>query len=727
MSIKSEKENFQYVENRLPGGLVSISGLRKSFGSLKEQTRVLKEITLEIADGDYVVIRGQSGSGKTTLLRILGLLDRDFLGEFKFKNIDVVDLDVVSRDLLRTDGIGFVFQESRFLSHLTIGENIELPLRLRGIPPEDIAKSLESVSSFVFREIELIRGVLAKRPAQVSGGQQQRAALARAIISSPKLILADEPTASLDPVSRLQVVDKLKELHQAGTTVVIVSHDPVFFDHGRQFELNEGKLAAISDSQQVQPVGASISQSDQVIPNIIKSSMRSWLPKLSFMRLLQEAKLNLLRRPLLSILALMTLLAGILQVAIFLSVLGGVDRIIDQAVSDGSRLNRVLIRPRTIDLQSETRFPYIQEIEEIKEVSEAILRRSTSFSVIDHQGTKKPYQTFGLHPSDPELRYFEAIAGSVQSLSQDEFGIIGTPSFFTDIFGLNDLLVSNKIQWNEIIGREIEIEIPRFNSAGQQSGVERVNLNVGAVILNAENGREFYVSNHLIIASDAIKRDRTGLLSLPLNPSRTGWLDGADISEFLNWPWEDMLHVYTHDIESVLPTLTSLVGFGYRPEAEIWSYIWVLDLKRTALQIFIPVLMLVVIVVSLVLMSNIVISARLREAELALCRVLGMGRGDLLAIELLSVVLLALLALVVGLSGAQLLIGVLSAQLEAQAALVEGITGTGPNQASLQVFSSVIEFAPQLFFGTLVLIVISALLPAIGVARLDPARVFGRQ
>ncbi|WP_322895984.1 MULTISPECIES: ATP-binding cassette domain-containing protein [unclassified Yoonia] len=707
--------------------LIAIAGLSRAFGTGQARTSVLQDISLQIEQGSYTVIRGPSGAGKTTLLRILGLLDKGFDGQFHYNGVDVGAIGSAHRDQLRSQGVGFIFQEGRFLNHLTMGENIALPLKLRGRDPETFTEQLDQVSRFVFRDTELSNGLMSVMPSQASGGQRQRAAVARAIITTPDLILADEPTASLDPASRQQVVDKLQELHKRGTTVIVVSHDPIFFDYGRQLELAGGRLRSIHETDR-NPDAVDM---QSVVPARLPfapppSFLASWNVKLQPRQLLREARINLIRRPLLSALALVSLIAGICQVAIFASLIGGVDRVIENAVSDGSRLTRTLIRPRTVDLQADDRFPYVREIEALLEVSETTPRRSTSFALLDQDGAQRPYQTIGLHPNDPELRFFEFLAGAPPALGEDDFGIIATPGFLTDIFGLEDTVGNGQIDWQTMIGRSVDVAIPRFNSAGERIGEEQIRLNIAAVILQGEGAREFYVANTLLVATDAIKRDRTGTLALPMNADRTGWSGDADIAALTDWPWEDMLHVYATDIDSVLPSLTALVGFGYRPEAEIWSYLWVLDLKQAAMRIFIPVLALLGLVISLVLVSNIYISARLREGELALCRVLGMGRGDLLAIELLGIMLLSSLAAILGLGGAQLLVALLSAQFEAQANMLAGIPDSGTSRVSGAIFSPVITFAPQIFLATIVLVTLAALWPSLSVARTDPAKVFSR-
>lgn len=697
--------------------LIDIEQLHRRFGKPGHEAAVLCGVSLQITEGSFTVIRGPSGSGKTTLLRILGLLDQSYSGHFAFDEKEISGADSAALDQLRTESLGFVFQEGRFLEHLTLSENIALPLRLRGASVDSIQVPLLDVASFVFRPSELEAGVLDIRPAQASGGQRQRAALARALITRPRLILADEPTANLDPASREQVVERLRALHETGTTIIVVSHDPVFFNIGAQLELQNGLVVPIND-----PVTARTEVILPALPLRQFSLAQRWRGRLGPAQLLASAINGVLLRPLLSILTLVSLVAGICQVAILASLLGGVDRVVEQAISDGSRLTRVAIRPRSTDLQSDDRFPLRANIANLPAVIDVVPRRTASFSIVMPSGLETPYPSMGLHPRDPELRVFQFLAGTPDALAQDDFGLIGTPGFLTEVLQLG--ASENIIDWDSVLGRPVEVSVPKFDRSGQRTGHETVLLKVAGVILAGEGNRQFYVANRLLLATDAIRRDRTNVLALPLTETRSAWIPDADLSLLLDWAWEDTLHIYLRDMDSVLPSLTALVGMGYRPESEIWDYLWILDLKEAALRVFVPMLGLLVIVISLVLISNVYISARLRQGELALCRVLGLTRGDLLATEILSLIMLSIVAVVIGLVAAQGLIDLLSAHFQSRAELLTGLpdaTATGVTDA---LFSPVVGFAPHVAVGTILLVVAAVLWPSIRVARTDPALVF---
>ena len=731
--------------------VIELRNVKRAFDTKQGRHRVLDGAGLQICEGSFTVIRGPSGAGKTTLLRILGFLDTEFSGEYIYDGAFIKEKAGWELDDLRSESIGFVFQEGRLLNHLTIGENIVLPLRLKGVSSQLQRDALEKVNALVFRQEELSGGLTDLYPNEASGGQRQRAALARAIICEPRLILADEPTASLDLVSRQQVFEKLKDLHAAGNTVIMVSHDPIFFEYGAQYELEDRKLRPVEAPGSEprpepgqglgKPLGLSQDRPgaglhDHAMLSGVRAQTRKDDPisrgqggygKLFW--LISEAWISLIRRPLLSGLTLVTLIAGICQVALLLSVLGGVERIIDQAISDGSRLSRVQIRPRTADLSSDLRFPLTAELSRRPGIEAVIARRAASFSVLGRDGAETPYPTMGLHPQDPELRFFEFVSGSAAAFFESDFSVIVTAEFYNEIFG--SASGSDGFDWSEAQGRVFEVVVPRFSRTGERLSQEVIPLSVAGVILAGEGNRQFYVSNTLLLATDQIKRDRNNTVRLPLNATGDDWAAGADLSALVDWPWEDYQHIYVDKVEHVIPEIAYLSTLGYRSEADIWDFAWVLDIKEASLKVFIPLLGLLAFVIILVLIGNIYISAKLREGELALMRVLGLKPRDLTRIELLGVLKLVVAANIAGLLFAQFLIRAISRRFEEQAQLVASLEGASPEGARGSgfgqiLFSPVSEFAPGLFLGTALLVVLVAIFPAVKVSRTDPARVFSR-
>jgi putative ABC transport system ATP-binding protein len=193
--------------------------LSKKYLTSEVETLALSHVNLEIRQGEFLAIMGPSGCGKSTLLNILGLLDSPSGGQLFFLGNDIARASERQLTLLRRDNIGFVFQSFNLIDDLTVEENVEVALIYRGVGSAErrrrVASALERVG-------------LAHRarhaPQQLSGGQQQRVAVARALVSAPKLILADEPTGNLDTVNGDAVMAMLKEIAAAGTTVVMVTH-----------------------------------------------------------------------------------------------------------------------------------------------------------------------------------------------------------------------------------------------------------------------------------------------------------------------------------------------------------------------------------------------------------------------------------------------------------------------------------------------------------------------
>jgi putative ABC transport system ATP-binding protein len=185
------------------------------------ETHALRDLTLEVSEGEFVAVTGPSGSGKTTFLNIAGLLEELTGGEYRLDGVDVKQLGDHARSRLRNEKIGFVFQSFNLIPDLDLFDNVDVPLRYRRLTRGERGRRIE-------RALERVG--LASRtrhfPAELSGGQQQRVAIARAIAGDPKLLLADEPTGNLDSQMAREVMQLLEELNAQGTIVVIVTHDP---------------------------------------------------------------------------------------------------------------------------------------------------------------------------------------------------------------------------------------------------------------------------------------------------------------------------------------------------------------------------------------------------------------------------------------------------------------------------------------------------------------------
>jgi len=206
----------------MPSYIVEVIGVTKVYKlSESVETWALRGVDLFVRDGEYLAIMGPSGHGKSTLLHIMGLLDRPSSGKVLIDGIDTGILSDKELAYLRGVKIGFVFQQFNLINRMSVLENIELPLIARGVPRDRRRKlAIEALL-----RVEGEEGWLSKRPNQLSGGQQQRVALARAIVHNPRIILADEPTGSLDSKTESEILRLFKKLNEEGRTIVLVTHD----------------------------------------------------------------------------------------------------------------------------------------------------------------------------------------------------------------------------------------------------------------------------------------------------------------------------------------------------------------------------------------------------------------------------------------------------------------------------------------------------------------------
>lgn len=202
--------------------------------------RALDDIDLDIAAGEYVAIIGPSGSGKSTLLNAIGLLDRLTRGSYLLEGRDVTDLSDDELARTRREKIGFVFQFFHLVPRLTAAQNVELPLTLSDVEPDERRERVNGVL-----EAYGLGDRAHHRPDQLSGGQRQRVAIARATVTQPQVILADEPTGNLDRASGLDVVEILENLNRSGITLLVVTHDPELANRAkRQIRMVDGKIAS---------------------------------------------------------------------------------------------------------------------------------------------------------------------------------------------------------------------------------------------------------------------------------------------------------------------------------------------------------------------------------------------------------------------------------------------------------------------------------------------------
>lgn len=219
--------------------LITLDDVTKSYVLGKQRVTILKNVSLSIAEGDFVGIMGRSGSGKSTLVNLIGFLDRQFSGEYYFeeKLVDQYTDDELSK--IRNEHVGFVFQNFGLIEAMTVTENVELPLLYAGIANQTktqlVLESLRRVG---------LEGLEKQSVKLLSGGQRQRVAIARAIVNQPKFIIADEPTGALDSKTSLEIMQLFRDLNiNHGVTIVLVTHDVNLMTYcSREIKVSDGEV-----------------------------------------------------------------------------------------------------------------------------------------------------------------------------------------------------------------------------------------------------------------------------------------------------------------------------------------------------------------------------------------------------------------------------------------------------------------------------------------------------
>ena len=220
--------------------MIQFSKVSREFEVGDERVRALRDIDLEIRDGEYAAIMGPSGSGKSTMLNILGLLDRADQGQYFLDNQDTTELTEKKRAALRRQHFGFVFQSFHLVPRMTAAQNVELPLNLDGVSPRERRQRVRDALDAMG-----LADRARHRPSQLSGGQRQRVAIARAMIMQPGVLLADEPTGNLDSTSGQEVIQALEALNQRGITLIIITHNPVIGERAnRRIHMQDGAIEA---------------------------------------------------------------------------------------------------------------------------------------------------------------------------------------------------------------------------------------------------------------------------------------------------------------------------------------------------------------------------------------------------------------------------------------------------------------------------------------------------
>ena len=240
--------------------MLDMKDVVKTYRTALVQTTALQRISLVIDEGEFVALSGPSGSGKTTFLNVTGLLDTFDSGTYLLDGEDVSHLGDLRQSEIRNEKIGFIFQGFNLIPDLDVFDNVDVPLRYRGLGAKERRRRIEE---------SLVRVGLGGRmkhlPSELSGGQQQRVAIARALAGEPRLILADEPTGNLDSATAHEIMELLLEVNAAGTTILMVTHDPGCAAHARrQIHLLDGRLIDLREEDALPPLAVSQMPADAV-------------------------------------------------------------------------------------------------------------------------------------------------------------------------------------------------------------------------------------------------------------------------------------------------------------------------------------------------------------------------------------------------------------------------------------------------------------------------------
>ena len=218
--------------------IITIKNLTKSFQTKDVETKVLRGIDLEVKEGEFLGIMGKSGAGKSTLMYQIGLLDHPTGGEIVIAGVNTEALATEERTQMRLSDLGYVFQDYALIPELTALENVMIPLLMKGLSHEEA----QNISKEILERMELLHRV-GNKPSQLSGGEQQRVSIARAMAHKPKILFADEPTANLDTASGHSVIQLFQDLHKAGQTIIMVTHEEEYSKYcDRIVYLEDGKI-----------------------------------------------------------------------------------------------------------------------------------------------------------------------------------------------------------------------------------------------------------------------------------------------------------------------------------------------------------------------------------------------------------------------------------------------------------------------------------------------------
>ena len=314
--------------------LIRLEGIGKTYRNGELSTTVLRDVNLDIHDGEFVAIMGASGSGKSTLMHLLGCLDKPSTGRYLFEGEDIAQLDSDQLASLRSRTFGFIFQSYHLISSANATENVEVPAIYAGLPREERhARAEELLTSLGLGER------LGNRPNQLSGGQQQRVSIARALMNDARILLADEPTGALDSKSGQDVLQLLKDLHARGKTVIVITHDREVANHAdRLIEIRDGQIIHDSGRKPADPAQTTPPPAPE---KARKRGLAAFGDTFEAIRMaLRALRANLFR----TVLTLLGIVIGVASVVVMLAVGNGARQEVVERISDmGTHL--LIVRP----------------------------------------------------------------------------------------------------------------------------------------------------------------------------------------------------------------------------------------------------------------------------------------------------------------------------------------------------------------------------------------------
>jgi len=360
--------------------MIEVKNLYKTYQMGDIKVAALQDVSLKISSGEFVAIMGASGSGKSTLMHVLGLLDRPDSGEYFLGGEDVTKLTDKDLALVRSQLVGFVFQQFHLLPRMTALENAELPLIYAGKRhlKERAMKEIEGVG---------LKERMFHRPNEMSGGQQQRVAIARSLVCQPPIIFGDEPTGNLDSKSKIEIINILKELNNKGKTIVIVTHENEIAAHAKRvITMRDGRI--ISDEtkpSEIKSPAAASAVPDNLVKNVLSESGGTVRQGMEFLDYLRQAVSAMVSHKMRAFLSILGILIGVGAVIAMLAIgQGSKESIAKQLTSLGSNL--LIVSPGAassggVSLQSgtTTRFT-LSDAEEIRKISDYVSKVSPSVS-----------------------------------------------------------------------------------------------------------------------------------------------------------------------------------------------------------------------------------------------------------------------------------------------------------------------------------------------------------